>query len=439
MAVAGTANRSVTWSVNDVVGGNATVGTISTSGRYTGPAAVPNPDTVTVKARSVADASKSASATVRITTYTGRLLWLKRFGGTGFDLGEAIAVDGNGDILVTGGFSENVDFGGGVLTSAGSGDVFVAKYSGVDGAHLWSKRFGSTNGDEGTGIAVDGNGDVLVSGNFEGTVDFGGGMLISTGSGDVFMAKYSGVDGTHLWSKRLGGTGDYLEIQVAVDESGDVLATGTFDGSVDFGDGPLTADYVDIFVAKYSGADGAHLWSKQFGDTWDDEGIQVAVDGSGDVLVTGYFGTTVDFGGGLLNTAGYLDIFVVKLSGVDGAHLWSKRLGNTKPDGGMGVAVDGNGDVLVMGFFEQTVNFGGEPLTSAGAEDIFVAKYSGVDGSYFWAKRFGGPGYEWRGGLAADTSDNVLVTGFFYETADFNGEFLTSAGEEDIFLVKLSP
>jgi hypothetical protein len=316
VAVAGTANRSVTWSVNDVVGGNATVGTISTSGRYTGPAAVPNPDTVTVKARSVADASKSASATVRITTYTGRLLWLKRFGGTGFDLGEAIAVDGNGDILVTGGFSENVDFGGGVLTSAGSGDVFVAKYSGVD---------------------------------------------------------------------------------------------------------------------------GAHLWSKQFGDTWDDEGIQVAVDGSGDVLVTGYFGTTVDFGGGLLNTAGYLDIFVVKLSGVDGAHLWSKRLGNTKPDGGMGVAVDGNGDVLVMGFFEQTVNFGGEPLTSAGAEDIFVAKYSGVDGSYFWAKRFGGPGYEWRGGLAADTSDNVLVTGFFYETADFNGEFLTSAGEEDIFLVKLSP
>ena len=224
-----------------------------------------------------------------------------------------------------------------------------------------------------------------------------------------------------------------------MDESGDVLATGTFDGSVDFGDGPLTADYVDIFVAKYSGADGAHLWSKQFGDTWDDEGIQVAVDGSGDVLVTGYFGTTVDFGGGLLNTAGYLDIFVVKLSGVDGAHLWSKRLGNTKPDGGMGVAVDGNGDVLVMGFFEQTVNFGGEPLTSAGAEDIFVAKYSGVDGSYFWAKRFGGPGYEWRGGLAADTSDNVLVTGFFYETADFNGEFLTSAGEEDIFLVKLSP
>ena len=157
------------------------------------------------------------------------------------------------------------------------------------------------------------------------------------------------------------------------------------------------------------------------------------------MLVTGYFGTTVDFGGGLLNTAGYLDIFVVKLSGVDGAHLWSKRLGNTKPDGGMGVAVDGNGDVLVMGFFEQTVNFGGEPLTSAGAEDIFVAKYSGVDGSYFWAKRFGGPGYEWRGGLAADTSDNVLVTGFFYETADFNGEFLTSAGEEDIFLVKLSP
>ena len=162
-AVAGTTNTTVTWSVNGVVGGNSTVGTISTTGLYTAPAAVPSPDVVTIKATSVADPSKSGSATVTITASPGSRLWANRFGSSESELGEAIAVDVNGDVLVTGRFSGTVDFGGGPLTSAGGYDIFVAKFSGVDGAHLWSQRFGSTDWDFGDGIAVDGSGNVLVT------------------------------------------------------------------------------------------------------------------------------------------------------------------------------------------------------------------------------------------------------------------------------------
>lgn len=82
-----------------------------------------------------------------------------------------------------------MDFGGGALTSAGLFDIFVAKYAGTDGAHQWSKRFGSTSNDAGYGITVDATGDVVATGYFMGSVDFGGGSLTSAGTLDIFLVK----------------------------------------------------------------------------------------------------------------------------------------------------------------------------------------------------------------------------------------------------------
>jgi hypothetical protein len=125
-------------------------------------------------------------------------LWSRGFGSTSFDQSLGVAVDASGNVVVTGVFRDTVDFGGGPLTSAGIGDVFVAKYSASDGSHLWSRGFGSTSSAAGLGVAVDANGDVVVTGVFSDTVDFGGGPLTSAGIGDVFVAKYSASDGTNL-------------------------------------------------------------------------------------------------------------------------------------------------------------------------------------------------------------------------------------------------
>jgi hypothetical protein len=207
--------------------------------------------------------------------------------------------------LVTGYFTGTVDFGGGPLTSAGGYDIYVAKLSGVDGAHLWSRRFGSTSHDVGYGIAADASGNVLVSGYIQGTVDFGGGPLTSAGGYDIFVVKLSGANGAHLWSQRFGDTDHDLGYDVAADRSGNALLAGNFSGTVDFGGGPLTsAGSRDIFVAKFSGADGSHLWSKRFGATDYDVPYAVTADGSGNVIVTGSFYGTVDFGGGPLTSAG---------------------------------------------------------------------------------------------------------------------------------------
>jgi hypothetical protein len=369
----------------------------------------------------------------------GAHLWSRRFGSTSHDVGYGIAADASGNVLVSGYIQGTVDFGGGPLTSAGGYDIFVVKLSGANGAHLWSQRFGDTDHDLGYDVAADRSGNALLAGNFSGTVDFGGGPLTSAGSRDIFVAKFSGADGSHLWSQRFGATDYDVPYAVTADGSGNVIVTGSFYGTVDFGGGPLTsAGSYDIFVAKFSGVDGAHLWSRQFGGPNQDTGNGVAVDGSGNVLVTGEFMGPVNFGGGPLTSAGSFDIFVAKFSGVDGAHLWSQRFGDTGDDGGHPIAVDASGNVLVTGYFCGTVDFGGGPLTSAACGDIFVAKFSGIEGTHLWSERFGGPSHDAGGGVTADGSGNVLVTGHFQGTVDFGGEVLTSAGAYDIFVLKLA-
>jgi hypothetical protein len=83
-------------------------------------------------------------------------------------------------------------------------DIFVAKYAGSDGHHIWSTRFGDVSNDAGNAVAVDATGNVVVTGSFSGIVNFGGGSLTSSAAtADIFLAKFSS-SGNHVWSKRFG-------------------------------------------------------------------------------------------------------------------------------------------------------------------------------------------------------------------------------------------
>jgi cysteine-rich repeat protein len=304
------------------------------------------------------------------------------------------------------------------------------------GTTLWSHRFGGTSFDYGQDIAVDSAGNVLLTGRFTGTADFGGGPLSSAGSWDIFVGKLD-AQGQHLWSRRLGGPGDDFGWSIAVDSAGNVLLTGYFRGTADFGGGPLSsAGSWDAFAVKLD-AQGQHLWSRRLGGTGDDVGLGIAVDSAGNVLLTGYFIGTADFGGGPLSSAGNDDIFVVKLD-AQGQHLWSRRLGGMGNDWANSVAVDSAGTVLLTGAFYFTADFGGGPLSSAGDYDIFAVKLD-PQGQHLWSRRLGGTNYDEGRGIAVDSDGNVLLTGYFYGTADFGGVPLFSAGSSDIFAVKLDP
>jgi fibronectin type III domain protein/beta-propeller repeat-containing protein len=370
----------------------------------------------------------------------GTPLWSWRIGSTGDELSRAIAFDRNGNVYVTGYFRGTVDFGGGPISSAPSmASAFLAKYSST-GGHLFSKRLSTGSGsDMGTALAVDANDDVVVAGGLYQTSDFGGGPLTSVGGADIFLAKLSS-SGTHIWSRRFGGTGDDSAYRVAVDRnSGNPVITGSFLGSVDFGGGTLvSAGGKDIFVAKYAST-GSYVWSKRFGGTLDEIAQSVAVDAGGNVVLTGNFASSsVDFGGGALANSGGADIFLARYAAT-GAHIWSKRFGGTSSleERAYRVATDGAGNILLTGSVVDNIDFGGGPLARDGWYDIFLAKFSAT-GAHIGSKRTGaGSG----NAIAADGADNVLATGSFVGTTpvNFGGVDLVSPGGNDTFLVKLGP
>lgn len=369
-----------------------------------------------------------------IATCTGEHVYSKRFG----DKNQTIvaAVDKAGNVYLTGSFEGNTNLGGGLLTSAGSTDVYVAKLDAV-GGHVWSKRYGNSSSQVANGIAVDEEGSILVTGAFQGAIDFGGGPLMSAGSDDIFTVKLSALGG-HVWSKSYGGPGSQIGVSIGWDSYEYVYIAGRFSGTVDFGEGPISsAGGDDIFLAGLD-PDGALYWTKRAG-ALDYEGLNaMAIEPvAGDVFVTGRFPTSIDFGDGVMSSFGGDDIFVARLD-YFGSPIWSKRFGDGLSQAGTGIALDTDGNVLVAGDFSGSVDFGDGSIVAAGGVDVFVAKLSS-SGSPIWTKRFGDAAEERVLSVATDASDNIILTGYFQGTLDFGDGPLVSQGGKDIFVVKLKP
>jgi hypothetical protein len=371
-------------------------------------------------------------------TSAGAHRWSQRFGDSGIDQGIDVAVDPTGNVYLTGAFSGTASFGGAALTSAGASDAFVASLT-TAGAHRWSAGFGAATDDSGNGVAVDSSGNVTATGSFQGTASFGGTVLISAGAGDIFVASFT-TSGTHRWSKRAGDTNDDAGFGIAADGAGNVYATGAFEGSADLGGGALAgAGKQDIFVASWT-ALGAHRWSTGFGSNQDDAGLAAATDTVGNLFVAGWFQSSMSLGANNLSSAGAEDIFIASFT-TAGAHRWSKSFGSTHEDMGQGVATDAQGNLCVAGYFHQTIDFGGGPLSSNGGRDIFVADYT-TTGAHRWSNSYGsttGISNDLGFDCAVDSAGNVYVVGVFRYPIDLGGGSLSNSGGNDAFLLKLAP
>ena len=222
------------------------------------------------------------------------------------------------------------------------------------------------------------------------------------------------IDPEIEWGAYLGGYTDDYANDVAVDRNGNVLITGeTF--SSDWVSGGYDTNFSaprDAFVVKLSPT-GAPLWSTYLGGASDDLGEGVAVDAEGNVYVAGDTRSRRWVSGGYntnYNDNGLQDAFVVKLSPT-GAHVWSTYMGGGSWENGWGIAVDHSTNVLVVGSTESSGWISGGFSTSYhGGRDAFVVKLSG-DGALLWSSYLGGGAPEEGWSVAADGSDNVLVAG----------------------------
>jgi len=303
----------------------------------------------------------------------GNHIWSRRIGGSSNDYAWDVAVDAAGNIALTGSFQSTVDFGGGNLTSAGDEDIFVASYD-ANGQYRWAHRVGGSGGDNGWSIAVDSANNVIATGSFRGNANFGGGNLLSAGEEDVFLAKYDGA-GNHIWSRRFGAAESDNGYAVATDGTS-IVVTGNFLFNVSFGGGDLvSAGGGDIFLAKFD-ADGAHQWSQRFGGSGSDTGDAIAIDNSGNIGLAGQFQDTVDFGGGdvVSGSGPYMaDICVAKYD-ASGNHVWSGGYGRHN-GGNPAIAMDAGGNALLTGSYLGPISFGGPTLPSAGNDDVFLVKF----------------------------------------------------------------
>lgn len=359
----------------------------------------------------------------------GALVWVKRFGGVLDDFLQGVAIDSVDNIIVVGTFAGTADFDtdaavvGDTLTSVAgtsgpSADIFVAKYS-PSGRLLWVKAFGGTQADSGSAVSVDGSGNVFMAATFiSATIAFGGTILTNgAGGGNFAVAKLSGANGSAAWAKGWGGSSVSTPSALAVGLAWDLWITGSFGGTTELGGGPRTSiGSSDIFIAKYSAANGAHLLSKTVGTATlaTEGGNGIAVDPStGNVIVTGTYGGAADFGcpitdfGGNLNTVG--GVFLVTYDAA-GNCIWA-RTPNVAADpasdeAGYAVSVDPAGTIYFTGKVAAPVFF---IQYLSGGRDCFVASVTS-SGSPRWAKRSGGASGVGLG-IAVDTVGHVLMAG----------------------------
>jgi hypothetical protein len=368
----------------------------------------------------------------------GSHLWSRRFGAQGSGACRDVDVAADGSVWLTGDFFGTMDFGGGAVNgSPGAAAVFAAKLDAL-GNHQYAASYGT-----GTSVAieVDGTGAVVLAGSFSGTLDFGGGALVSNGGGnatDVFVAKLN-AQGGHVWSERYGDSLVQGAQGLAVDSSANVIAVGHYDGAPDFGGGPLPFTGSGAFTVKLD-PNGNHLWSLAFGGGSSTVSpIDTAADGAGNVWLAGAVGGSVDFGGGPLPFAGGNDLFVAKLS-PNGGHLWSQSYGDSGSQVANGVATDAAGNVLLaVELFQGTLDLGGGAHIAAGSHDVVLAKL-GNAGAYAFSVRAGDSMSQVPWAVAADPTGHLLATGRFFGTLDFGAGAITAFGNGvDMFAVKLQP
>ena len=374
--------------------------------------------------------------------------------GTG-DGAAGIAVDGAGNAYVAG-FTDSLEasfpvtVGPDLTYNGGFNDAFVAKINPTGNALIYCGYIGGSGADDAGGIAVDIGGNAYVVGGTNSTQAtfpevVGPDLTYNLGAGDVFVAKIN-PSGAIVYAGYIGGSGnDFARRGIAVDGAGNAYVTGVTNStaaSFPVAIGPdLTANGdSDGFIAKVNVAGTALTYAGFIGGSASDEGVGIAVDGTGNAYVTGKTASTqasfpVLVGPDLTYNLGGGDGFVVKVNPSGSAFVYAGYIGGNDIDSGNAVAVDRSGNAYVGGTTRSSeATFpvsGGPDLTQAGGfGDGFVAQVNSSGSALIFATFVGGTGSDEVYGVAVDSPGNAYVVG---ATGSTQTSFTTVVGPDSTF------
>jgi hypothetical protein len=397
---------------------------------------------------------------------SGNFVFVNKLGNAGnYSKGNSLATDAIGNIYVTGSFYNTHDFNPGAgtanLSSNGGADIFAAKY-GPTGNYIFAIGIGAGGDDYASSIVIDNSGNVYLAGNYKGNVDFdpGSGTFILNSNDLVnsenFISKYNS-SGDFIYAKSFGWVGDDLLTSMAIDNSDNIYVTGILCSTIDFDPDSGTADLTaniwrETFLAIYD-ASGNYLYAAAVGaGNNETQSNSIALDYNGNVFITGYFSEgTADFdpGAGVANLTtgiGNFNAFVCKYDS-NLNYSWANLIGaygnEVLNEEGKTIAKDASGNIYIAGNFKRRVDFdpgaGFSYLVSSGYSDIYISKYD-ASGNFLYAARIGGPEEENVTSIAVNNNNELIVTGSFRSSCDFDPGMgvssLTTSGGKDIFIAK---
>jgi hypothetical protein len=366
----------------------------------------------------------------------GTPLWATRIAGTGSTTINSVRTLSNGEIVVLGDFTGSIDLGSGSVAAAGARDAFVAKLS-PSGQLLWGSVLSATGATSIRELTVTAQDEIIAIGNFTGTADLGGALTLpSSGGLDMFITKLD-TNGNHIWGHSFGGSGQDVVNGVSTNDNGEIYITGSYEGAITF-------DAVDLagpgsnsaFVVKLSTV-GKTIWANDIGGDVSDSGVRVAVAPTGEIVVTGIFNGDVDFGGGVFATAATdnFDLFMVRYTS-EGNHVWSRQIQAVPGDSITGLGVGPSNNVFITGRTYETIDLGNGPRTTVNQVDGFLAAYS--PGGDLTSQRFFDAGREVtpRSLYVNELNSYVISGDLIGEEVDFGTSAITNTSRRSGFFAR---
>ncbi len=316
--------------------------------------------------------------------------------------------------------------------------IFVRYIYSQSAEYKWIKQAGGGNNDAGFAVDIDNEGFIYWTGIISDSLVFCDSTM-ATGFADVFIAKMY-PNGKLVWLKIIGGSGWASSYGLKLDSQGNVIVVGAFINEIDFGDTLLNGTgYEDTFVAKYTSG-GEFLWALQGTGPKDGYATCVTIDSQNDIIVGGYFIESVKMGGLWLQNLGTKNSFVAKIN-PSGKVLWLwGNPDNQKTKSELSsITVDSQDDIFFCGYFSENFTAGGTTVTSIDRTDnLYLAKFL-PGGNPSWLIGAGSGSSAQAKSVVCDKDDNIYITGNFGGTVAFDGFSLTSfPSGYDAFLAQLN-